>query len=59
MAKRNDTDDTRRVELTPRQIRDMERLIGTVRAEKSTDRERDDAAGMLVGYLGSALSRKS
>lgn len=50
-------DDTRRVELTPRQIRDMEQLITTARAEKSTEQERDDAAGMLVGYVGSAIQR--
>jgi hypothetical protein len=52
-------DDTRRVELTPRQIRDLEAYDKVWRSEKSTDEERDDAAGQAMGYLRSALRKRS
>lgn len=55
----NNADDTRRVELTPRQIHDLEGYGKTWRSEDSTDEERSDAAGMTMGYLRSALGRKS
>lgn len=54
-----DPDDTRRVELTPRQIRDLEKLQETWRSEGSTDEQRDDAAGITMGYIRSALFRRS
>jgi hypothetical protein len=57
MARRDKGDDCERVELTPRQQRDMQKLIDTFRSEKSTDEQRDDASGMLVGYLNSAMNR--
>lgn len=57
MAKRFNERDFERVELTPRQQRDMQGLIDTFRAEASTDEERDDASGVLVGYLNSAMNR--
>lgn len=52
-------DDTRRVELTPRQIADLERLTGEALDPNGTDQSRDDAAGMTVGYIRSAMHRRS
>jgi hypothetical protein len=57
MAGKFNERDFERVELTPRQQRDMQKLIDTYRAENSTDDERDDAAGILVGYVNSAMRR--
>jgi hypothetical protein len=52
-------DDQRRVELTPRQIRDMEALIDTARSESATEEERAGADAQLRGYVRSALNRRS
>lgn len=54
---KNKDDDARRVELTPRQIRDLKGYIDTFRSEKATDAEAADAAGMAMGYLNSAIQR--
>lgn len=52
-------DDNRRVELTPRQIKDLERYQETFRSESSTEQEREEAAGRTMGYLRSALNKRS
>lgn len=57
MAKKINERDFERVELTPRQQCDMQRLIDISRSESSTEEEADDARGMLVGYLNSAMNR--
>lgn len=53
------SEDNRRVELTPRQIRDMERLIDTARSEGATEEERAGADAQLRGYVRSALNKRS
>lgn len=50
--------DSGRVELSARQVRDIEKYIKTVRSESSTDEEASDAAGTMVGYVRSALDRQ-
>lgn len=52
-------DPNARVELTPRQQRAMERYIAIYRSPKSTQQEKDDAAGQLAGYVNSALQKRS
>jgi hypothetical protein len=48
-----------RVELTPRQMRDLERLTSQALDPDGTDESRADAAGITVGYIRSAMWRRS
>lgn len=58
MASSNDDSD-QRVELTPRQVADIQGYLDTHGSKQATTDERSDAAGMLVGYMRSAFNRKS
>jgi hypothetical protein len=51
------SDDSRRVELTPRQIRDLEERLERQRSQD--EEEANGAAHEIAGYLRSALNRKS
>lgn len=51
--------DQERVELTPRQIRGLEERMARARSQDSTEEQANDAAHEVVGYLRSALERRS
>ena len=51
------SDDNRRVELTPRHIRDLEEKLERQRSQDAE--EANGAAHEIAGYLRSALDRRS
>lgn len=54
--KKADQDDTRRVELTPRQLKEMNRLLDE---QRSQDEDKaNGAAHQLAGYLRSAIGQE-
>jgi len=59
MSPATNSDDNRRVELTRRQIRDLEAYDKVWRSQDSTDEEREEAAGKTMGYLRSAMRKRS
>jgi hypothetical protein len=52
-------DDTRRVELTPRQIAALDGYQQTWLSQDSTEEQRIDAAGLTMGYLRAAMHKRS